>query len=226
MGTWNGILPVNVARQLDKHSGNTDLGPSWRELAVGLKTAERTHGKVKPGQQIHDVFLASPMAAAWDAGTYAVERQNALDVKQLLETFLGKTGSHHAGEEISREDEFDVPDLAAEMNFDALRESRHFVLLYAEAPRLEPSAESHGAPAPSSVWVEAGYALALRRPSLFFVQDTDMLPYCLRSLMQAEVGAVLPHVLVHRVPSGERAVRILQRQGKAIFEKLGKVTVR
>jgi len=208
-------LPERAARSLDAGFGGTSLGVSWVELLRVQRAADKRDGLDAPGaNDIYDVFLASPMTAAVESGTYEQERQAAIAVRETLEGFLDLR-VYYAGSSLNFEDDFDVPDLAAEMNFDALRESRYFVLAYT-APQTTPK--------PSSVWVEAGYALALGRPCLFLVRDTQILPYCLQSLQQVAVGARLPPVLVHHVNSLQRAEIILRRQGKDIFDRLDELS--
>ena len=209
-------LPERAARSLDARFGATSLGVSWSELLSSQRGADKRDGSDAPGaNDIYDVFLASPMTAAVESGTYEEERQAAMAVMETLQGFLDLR-VYYAGESLNFEDDFDVPDLAAEMNFDALRESRYFVLVYT-APQTTPK--------PSSVWVEAGYALALRRPCLFLVRETQMLPYCLQSLQQVAVGARLPPVLVHHANSLQRAEMILRRHGKDIFRRLDELSV-
>jgi len=221
-------LPRSVAVKLDALFGDTDLGVPWVALVDALATAEAEHGKTRHGE-IHDVFLASPMMAAWSAGTYEEERRRALDLRSALEAYL-KLDVYYAGQNIYNDDDFDVPDLAVEMNFDALRESRYFVLLNAAATVEEPEPEPEPTPtipaAPSSVWVEAGYALAVRKPSLYFVRETRMLPYCLRGPGLAAPGDLLPPVLVHQIRDSAQAGSIIRKQGEQLFTQLDRLKVR
>ena len=224
-------LPRAVAAQLDDKFGKTELGISWVELVDVLQRSEAEHGKDRPGRgDIFDVFLASPMAAATGDGTFEEERRRALDMQRSLAAFAGMH-VYYAGERISAEDDFDVPDIASEMNFDALRESRYFVLMHvSEASSGSGATDNPDRPvppkAPSSVWVEAGYALATRKPSLYFVRDSRALPYCLRGPGLAAGGHLLPPVLTYPVNSPDQPERIIRNQGSEIFARLDRLSVR
>ncbi len=214
-------LPARAAKQFDELFGDTSLGITWAKLVDAREQAIRRHGRDAMNKgDIFDVFLASPMAAAWDLGTYQEERRRAMAVADTLR--LHGFSTTYAGQSISDESSFDVPDLAAEMNFDALRECRYFLLLYAVSTdeQTPPAGETVKPRAPSSVWVEAGYALACRRPSVYVIRDTLMLPYCLRDAGLADPGSLLPPVLVHHIRDSSQAEPLMRSQGPAIFKKL------
>jgi hypothetical protein len=209
-------LPERAARALDAKFGETRLSVSWAALVRAQKAAaDRDGPDEERSADVYDVFLASPMVAAVNSGTYEAEKKSAVDVKETLEAFLKMT-VYYAGGNMRNEDDFDVPDIAAEMNFDALRQSRYLVLLATER-------QEH--PRASSIWVEVGYALALRLPCLLLVKDIDMLPYVLEGLPQASTSLLAP-VLLHRTSTTERADAILKRQGTKIFQRLDELRSR
>ena len=120
-----------------------------------------------------DVFLASPMASLTGRGSYIRERESASDLARIIESYCGYS-VYYAGDEIESDADFEAPGIALALNVQALRDSRHFVLLVTE-PLVKPS----------SVWVEAGLALAYGKPLTLFVNATDDLPYMLRQVTDA-----------------------------------------
>jgi hypothetical protein len=149
-----------------------------------------------------DVFLSSPMVAADD---YAEEKDVAAEVKAALERSCGMSVFHAIGDP-EREAEFDQ--IAIEAFFEALPSSRYYVLLTLTAPTR-----------PSSVYVEAGFALALKIPSLYLVPTPETLPFIMRTLGHYEDDG-LPPVRIECVDSGPDAVALLNSEGTDLFERL------
>jgi len=140
-------------------------------IMIGLLLVLRDLRSPRPGRPLkldHDVFLASPMAALADKEAYKAQRQEVLAVKDALRAHSGIGKIYDAGENLSP-DKWDPTDTAAEVDLEALRHSRYFLLLYPE--RIA-----------SSVLFEAGYALGLGKPAVYVVRDSKALPYLMQEL--------------------------------------------
>lgn len=207
----NDHAPVSVdcAKTLDRLGKTPTIGGTFTDLRKAYTQVSRGISREKPrGSRTYDVFLASPMASVEGSEEYEVERQAARDVKEALENYCDLS-VYYAGESLESKEEFDSPVVAAEENFDALESAQRFVLLaLGKVTR------------PSSIYVEAGYALARKLPSLYLVRHPVALPFVLRSLNQHERNEKLPTVSVEYVESGARAVGLFRKHGDAIFTRL------
>lgn len=207
----NDHAPISegCAEALDRLGRSPTVGGTFAELQKAYARTLRGAVLAKPtGPRSYDVFLASPMASLPGSREYEVERKAAQDVKVALENYCDLT-VYYAGDSLESQDEFDSPVMAAEENFKALENAHHFVLLaLGEVSR------------PSSIYVEAGFALARKLPSLYLVRDPESLPFILGSLNEHERSDTLPHVSVEFVPSTARAVGLVRKHGKTIFKRL------
>jgi hypothetical protein len=147
------------------------------------------------------------MASLATRKAFETERKAARDLKEVFENFFDFT-VYYAGETLESKEEFDSPLSAAEQNFDALRDSRFFVLLSVSK-----------ATKPSSVTVEAGYALGCGIKSLYLVRNLEHLPFVLRGL-NAHESTDLPPVQIETVDSSERAIGLIRKHGSEIFNRL------
>lgn len=201
-------MPLRCAVKLDELGYRPHVGKTFWELHQAFSAARaREGGGTKPSWPHYDLFLASPMASLDNKTSYHTERQAARDVKHAIEHFLGLS-VYYAGETLESKVEFDSPLVAAEQNFDALHNARYFVLLSVTKAKK-----------PSTVTVEAGYALARKIPSLYLVRNIEYLPFVLRSL-GSHKAPQLPAVDIEVIESGERAVGLMKRQGEKILSRL------
>lgn len=208
----NDLAPLskNGAQALDNLGRKPTVGNSFVELRKAYARASRGMvGRTPQAPRSYDVFLASPMASLPDSEDYKIEREAAKDVKTAIENFCGFT-VYYAGDALESQEEFDSPVVAAEENFKALETAQQFVLL----------AIGEVISRPSSIYVEAGYALAQNLPSLYLVREPDALPFVLRSLNQHQRSRALPRVSVEYVKSKERAVGLVRKHGRDIFTRL------
>lgn len=105
----------------------------------------RSPRPTQPFKLTYDVFLASPMQALDGDAAYNAQRADTLRVKEALRAHSATNTIYDAGEKLTV-GRWDPQDVAAEVDLEALRHSRYFLLLYPE--RIT-----------SSVLFEAGYAV-------------------------------------------------------------------
>ncbi len=119
----------------------------------------------------YDVFLSAPMAAYADDAAYKAGR---VGIKKIFDTLITACALrvYWAAEKIESMKDFDTVDVSVEDDLRAVEDSRYFILFYPE-------------PLATSALFEAGYALALRRVSHYFVRDRQHLPFLLRELSDA-----------------------------------------
>lgn len=203
-------LSAAAAEALDNMGEVTSLDISFTELSKRCRNTS-PHidlSDLSTRAEIADVFLASPMASLGGEAAYREERKAAEDICEALRTYCGFS-VYFAGSTLPSEDDFDTPEMAAELNFTSLANCRYFVMFVdGEISR------------PSSVWVEAGYALALRKPTLFMVKSPNVLPYVLRTISQHNIDSVLPQVNTQYVESARQAAALIRKHKTRLFERL------
>jgi len=116
----------------------------------------------------YDLFISAPMTS--DLSSYQTIRNDVLLVLNELQN-SGFSKIYYAAQNIEDITKVDPPAMSTKKDLKALRESKYFLLIFPK--KLT-----------SSSLVEAGYALALRIPSIYFFHDIDDLPYMLREVPQ------------------------------------------
>jgi hypothetical protein len=137
----------------------------WPQLEPTISAAAISAAK---GSYAHDVFLSTPMAAYKTDAEYAAARTEFKKVFDALKEVCGLR-VYWAAEKIESMSDFDSKDISVLDDLKALDRSRTFILLYPK--RL-----------PTSSLFEAGYALALKRMSHYFVPKRELLPFLMREL--------------------------------------------
>jgi len=126
-----------------------------------------------------EVFLAAPMATA---SAYDPIRELTLKVANALCDHCGVGEVYCAATTITDRGVFEEPSTALQKNMVPFRAARAFAMLLPE-------------PVPSSVFVEAGMALAFGLPSVYFVKRREDLPWMLRDVS----GAAVPRLGCARI---------------------------
>lgn len=149
----------------------------------------------------YDLFIASPMAAYDTNEQYQKDRQNILDISTAFENKFGYKKIFYAGRTIRSMEKFEHKDSSVKDNLIALKQSKRFVLIYPKALT-------------SSVLVEAGWALALGKPSVYYVRNRDHLPFLLR-----EAGQAFESVKIYEYTNVEYLIKSIENNKKeSLFE--------
>jgi hypothetical protein len=170
---------------------------------VGIKRPNfftgESEGLVPSSKIRHDVFVSSPMAGFMSAEEYKRDREGVLRIVASLRRKCKFDSVFYEGIDRESWGDFDVEDIAVQRDYQALSESKYFIMLYL-------------AKVTSSVLVEAGWALALRKPSIYFVRNRDDLPYLLRNAEMA-----FPRVKVYEVQDVDRIIQLIDRHGEQVL---------
>lgn len=140
----------------------------WPTLEAAVRTALEAERKASKPK--YDVFLSCPMASFKDDGEYQPFRAELLKVISALRDC--GLSVFCALEEIDSMSKFDTHGISTHDDIEIMDLSGTFVMIYPQ--KLATSA-----------LFEAGYALALGRPSLYFVRDEQHLPYLMQRLPEA-----------------------------------------
>lgn len=142
-----------------------DVWPAFNAAVRDALSAERKALRSK-----YDVFLSAPMASFKDDSEYQPFRTDVLKVIHALRDC--GLSVFCALEEIDSISQFDTHGISTHDDIAILQQTGSFLMLYPQ--KLATSA-----------LFEAGYALALGRPSLFFVRNEQDLPYLMQRLPEA-----------------------------------------
>jgi len=161
-------INASVGNPLTPKALNAAFKDIWPTLSAAIRAAIEAESKaLKPK---YDVFLSVPMASFKDDSEYQPFRTEILKVIHAL---------HDCGlsvfcalEAIDSMSKFDTHGISTRDDIDILEHSGSFVMIYPQ--KLATSA-----------LFEAGYALALGRPSLYFVRNEAELPYLMQRLPEA-----------------------------------------
>lgn len=187
--------------------------PAWRiALAVaggvlalfGGALIARDTRNPRPRQPFrldYDVFIASPMAALDDEAAYKAQRQEVEAIKEALHSYSDVGKVYDAGAKIQGV-KWDPKDFAAEIDLEALRHSRNFLLVYPE--RIA-----------SSVLFEAGYALGMGKPAVYVVREKEKLPYLMQELNN--LSRIYPQVRIWECDNTAAIVDRIRQTGKRMF---------
>jgi hypothetical protein len=128
-------------------------------------------GKVERSDKNYqwDVFLAAPMAAL-PSNDFEYEMKRIKEIKAILEVKFNFRRVFFAGSNMKTVKDFETEDLSIDMDLEALKKSRMFILIYPEK-------------VVSSVLLEAGIALALGKPSFYFGR-TENFPFLMKQANQ------------------------------------------
>ena len=177
-------------------------------VAVAVYLILRGPGHGPPGAKrvlAYDVFLAAPMAGTETEKEYTEFRHLCLELLAELRSHAGVKTAYFVGEKLETTSSFESFEVAAEVDFEAIRQSAVFVMVY---PRRMVS----------SVLCEAGFALAEGIPSVYFVRSERDLPYLLTKGGELP-RATFPAVHIHTYDTPDDLKRIVRNNGARLFAK-------
>lgn len=155
-------------RRIDLPLFQAAFDGTWLQLDGTVRTALAKYTTaIKPK---YDVFLSVPMAALTTEKKYADFRREAMKVFQALRQDCGLT-VHWAMENIASRKAFDTRAESAMDDLRAIQQSASFLMLFPE--KLV-----------SGAIFEAGFALALGKPTRIFVKEENHLPFVMQELPQ------------------------------------------
>jgi len=201
-------LAMDKAAILDGLEIETGSGHSWSELVEAVRQRRRaSKDRVAPiPRGALDVFLAVPMASTADEAAYQATRREVRDLVAAIRNYCSYSVYCAALQVDSRAD-FDSPGFALADNVPAMLNSRRFVLY---VPTIIEK--------PSSVWVEAGMALVLKKPSVYFIPGREVLPYILQEAVSLRDLEGVGSINVHWIGEETTPAGLVRKHGNSLFE--------
>ncbi len=180
------------------------------EAECKKRIAEREAATVAQFKQetfSHDVFISTPMAALNDDKEVKRHRANIEKVRHALRDYcrIAPERVFYAGTEMYDKDAFEKSDMALRKNWKELKQSKVFLM-------IAPDERS------SSIYVEAGMAVALGKPCVFFAREKDHLPWLVREATAASKHDGLPSLKVYEYTTVDQIIQWFQQEGEKLFD--------
>lgn len=148
-------------------------------VVAGLIFSVRSPAPANSASPIkYDVYISAPMDGLNEENEYLASKNDIDRIKVDLRVECKMDRAFYAGTDLDFE-KWDVPELGFKADWKALVASKYFLMIY-------PSY------VPSSVIFEAGLAVGLRKPSIWFVRKGKKLPYLLEGGPMASNDGDLP----------------------------------
>ncbi|MEU5548855.1 hypothetical protein ABZ738_03715 [Micromonospora sp. NPDC047793] len=149
-----------------------------------------------------DVFVSTPMASL-PKSEYPAHRRQIMTLIREIEQRAGLS-CYYAGRDRPEIADFPAVDLGFRDELRALTHSRHFLLVLPVSN-------------PSSALVEAGVAIALRTPSIYFRHTSAVLPFLLRGAANSNHPDI-PRIRVYEYADFSELATLVRVNGKGLFE--------
>ncbi|MEQ1622958.1 MAG: alpha/beta hydrolase [Methylococcales bacterium] len=188
------------------HGSHTDIVKP-KNKNIGAYEWVRERIQICLSRYKYDVFLSSAMAGLKTEADYQTYRTEALNLDNILKTHCGSNSVYYAGRDLKTMAMFEAQNLSLQEDFNALKDSRYFMLVYPKK-------------IVSSVLFEAGWALAMGKPSVYFVHKRDDLPFLMAQAGDAHVES---KVITYEYGSKgrEEIARLLVEHGEKLWSSTG-----
>jgi hypothetical protein len=186
----------------DAQLSEEDLPPQLRGNLWASDIDQLTQAIKEACDDLLDVFIAAPMAAYGSENEYQAARAEVLKVISALRDHCGLR-VYCAVESCPTMKSFQIADVSVKKDFKAIRKAHNFVLIYPKKIL-------------SSVILEAGFALALRKFSVYFVTNRKDLPFMLQDAAGAFRDVALEELDCSSDYNG--IVDAIHNNGKELFE--------
>jgi hypothetical protein len=201
-----GTLTINgqtvAVADLPWRIGLAAIGLLLTAMALALIYADvRNPRPGRPLKLKYDVFLASAMAAVEDEQAYEKQRADIARIKEALLARPGIATIYDSGVNLTFK-KWEPGQVAAEVDLEALRHSRYFMLYFPE--KLA-----------SSVLFEAGYAVGMGKPAVYIVPEREKLPFLMREM--ESVSRRYPQVRIWECASVDDIVSRIRLSGAHVF---------
>ncbi|MCL8012342.1 hypothetical protein [Streptomyces sp. AS02] len=163
---------------------------------------QRTEIEDPQPEYLYDVFLSTPMSSFPTQAQYRSHRRDILRLQHTLQEVCGFR-VYFSGDRRPTVKDFQVSDIGLRKDGTALENSRYFLLVL-------PSSLV------SSVFVEAGIAIALNKPSVYFQHAEASLPFLLRN--PGRPSASGPVAKVYMYAAFAEVVDCIRANGRELFE--------
>lgn len=209
---WHNISKDRIARLspllADKLAVSTKLG--IKHIAEQVVRVVQSNSQVIPPRRStkrilksykYDAYISSPIAGFQSGRKYLASRRSMLKLLDVLRDRCKFRNIFYYGIQIESYKDIDVTGVwNIKDAFEAIKESKHYILIYPEQVL-------------SGAIVEAGYALASGIPSTYLVRDKNDLPYHLRIANQ-----VFDYVKIYEYKDTKGLLQTIEKHGAKLFE--------
>lgn len=202
----SGIGLASSRRKVVRGSHTSIVKPSNKDADAYVWVKERV--EIALHRFKYDVFVAAAMAGTADDAEYQEHRNDVLALIEVLKSKCNCPSVFYAGTSLPVKGAWDPKILALQIDLQAMRESKNFILFFPKKIA-------------SSVLFEAGWALILGKPSIYITQNDKELPFLLN-----DAGQAFPdqRVRIFKCTDREKMLKEVASYGDKLFhyrENLG-----
>jgi hypothetical protein len=177
----------------------------FQEMSAGKVILEAPTKGAEGGKMVkyqYDLFVSAPMASQDDAARKTYNDR----IKAIVDKIKAETqfSAYFAGYEHDATSDDDIPELALKHNVRRMRASKLYMFVYTQYE-------------PTSAFIELGMALALCKPSIWFVKKGVRQPYLMRGY-QAGGREGLPQIKVYEIDDLEEIAQYVGIHGTELFD--------
>jgi len=155
--------------------------------------------KVEHSGKQYDLFVSAPMAAFDTEEEYKSSRESIFSMVRGIKKHCKFESVFYAGEEISSFKEFDSEDLSITKDYEAVCNSKYFLLIYPQKIA-------------SSALIELGWAMVLNKRIIIFVKSHKDLPYLLN-----QADSVYRNLSIYKYKTSSDVVDKFKNSGDELF---------
>jgi hypothetical protein len=159
----------------------------------------------KPRKLAHDLFVATAMDAFAEPSERATAQQQTREIIETLRDCCGFKDIFYAGYKATDKNNDDPPNLALKLNVLRMRASKRFLFIYYKH-------------LPTSALMEAGMALGLNKPSVWFLAKGAEIPFLMRGASAAAHIENFPPITTYEFNNHEQILQYIKSNGISLFE--------
>jgi hypothetical protein len=158
----------------------------------------------------HDLFVATAMDAFAEPAERAAAQQRTREIIEALRECCGFKDVFYAGFKATDKDNDDPPNIALKLNVLRMRASKRFLFIYYKH-------------LPTSALMEAGMALGLNKPSVWFIAKGAEIPFLMRGASAAAHIENFPPITTYEFSNHQQILQYIKSNGISLFEVDGKL---
>jgi hypothetical protein len=153
----------------------------------------------------YDLFIATAMDAFPDPAERAAAQRQTKEIIEALRTSCGFKDIFYAAFKATDSNTDDPPNIALKLNVLRMRASKRFLLIYYKH-------------LPTSALMEAGMALGLNKPSVWFLAKDVEIPFLMRGASAAAQIENFPPITTYSFNNHSQILNYIKSNGISLFD--------
>lgn len=177
------------------------------KIILDASPEEEEDGKSR--KLAYDLFVATAMDAFAEPSEREAAQQQTREIIETLREYCGFRDIFYAGFKATDKDNDDPPNIALKLNVLRMRASKRFLFIYYKH-------------LPTSALMEAGMALGLNKPSVWFLAKDVEIPFLMRGASVAAHIENFPPITTYEFSNHQKILQYIKSNGISLFEIDGK----